>query len=179
MPRNSNTPSTEANEALLEQLRANAAFEHIAVAVLAGAGICGALVFVLQLGLRIADGVSITSAALPAVFAALVFTLLFFLIGFAAGAVIITPLFGFLEKTKRRSGWPYGAAALGVAVAALIIASALPGLSAPGVVSTVSVIASSIATSVIFSRRMKPFWIAAAAEEARAAASAPITFRLR
>lgn len=178
MRRNSNTPLTEANEALAEQIRANTAFEHIAVAVLAGAGVCGAAVFVLQLGLSISNGVSITTAALSAIFAALVFALLFFLIGFAAGAIIVTPLFRLLENAKRRSGWPYAAAALGVAGASLIIAGALPGVEAPSVPSIVSVVGASIATAVIFARRMKPFWIAAAAEEAQAAA-APVTFRLR
>ena len=178
MRRNSNTPSTEANEALAEQIRANVAFEHIAVAVLAGAGVCGAAIFFLQLALSIANGVGITAAALSAIFAALVFALLFFLVGFAAGAVIVTPLFRLLENAKRRSGWPYGAVALAVAMSALIIAGALPGVDAPGLASIVAVIGASIATSVIFARRMKPLWIAAEAED-RAKESAPITFRLQ
>ncbi len=178
MRRNRNTPSTEANEALAEQIRANVAFEHIVVAVLAGAGACASMIFVLQLVLSLADSVGILAAAFSAILSALVYGLLFFLIGFAAGAVIVTPLFRLLENAKRRSGWPYGAAALGVAGAALIVAGALPGVEAPGFASIVAVIAASIVTSLIFARSMKPLWVAAAAEEAQAA-SAPVTFRLR
>jgi len=168
---------TAANEALVEQIRANVAFEHVVVSVLAGAGVCGRLKFLLSVAFKIAGGIGPLSAVSASAFSALVVALLFFLIGFAAGAVIITPLFRYLEKAKRRSGGPYGAAALAVAAFTLIIIGAMPNTSGPSLSAALAVLVATLATSVIFARRMAPHWAAVEAEE-RANAGAPITFRL-
>ncbi len=176
--RNRNAPSTaEANEALIEQIRANVAFEHIVVSVLAGAGVCSAILLTLRVGALLITGSLSVSTLLSALFASVVFLFLFFLVGFAAGAAIVTPLFRALEKSRRRSGWPYGAAALGVAAASLIAATAVPAAQGPSLAAVVSVIAASIVTSIIFARRMAPHWAAAEAAE-REAAAAPLGFRL-
>lgn len=166
------------NEALVEQIRANVAFEQIVVSVLAGAGVCSLAFLALRIGALIVGGSFSMSTLLSAAFAAIVFAFLFFLIGFAAGAAIVTPLFRMLENSRRRSGWPYGAAAIAVAVMSLIIAGALPAAQAPGATAIISVIGATIVTSIIFARLMAPHWAAAEAEERRAAA-APIEFTLR
>ncbi len=179
MQRNRNAPSTaDARDALVEQIRANVAFEHIVVSVLAGAGICGLLFMALQLGVLIIAGSISFSTLLSTLFATVIFAFLFFLIGFAAGAAIVTPLFRMLEKSRRRSGWPYGAAAIGVAAISMIAATALPAAQAPGVAAITAVFIATIFTSVIFARRMAPHWAAAEAEE-RENAAAAIEFRLR
>ena len=171
MPPNNQAPTTaEAREALVEQIRANVAFEHIVVSVLVGASLCGALAFALHLAVAVFGGGVSFSTLLAVIVAALILAFLFFLIGFAAGAVIVTPLFRALEKAKRRSGWPYGAAAIGVAVLSLIAADAMPGAAGPGVVGAVSVVTASLATAILFARRMEPLWAAARAEEAAEAA---------
>ncbi len=177
MRRNKNAPTpAEASEALVEQIRANVAFENSVVSVLAGAGLCGVLLLALNVGLLFAAGSISISTLLSALFASVVFTFLFFLIGFAAGAAIVTPLFLMLEKSRRRSGWPYGAAAIGVAAAALIAATAIPAARGPSLAAVIAVFSATVATSIIFARRMAPHWAAAEAEERKAAA--PIGFRL-
>lgn len=179
MQPNKNAPSPAgAREALVEQIRANVAFEQIVVSVLAGAGICGLVFLALQVSALLVGGSFSMSTLLSAFFAAIIFAFLFFLIGFAAGAAIVTPLFRMLENARRRSGWPYGAAAMAVAVLSLIIAGALPAAQAPGASAVISVIGATVATSIIFARLMAPHWAAAEAEERRAAA-APIEFTLR
>lgn len=179
MPPNRNAPSpNDGREALVEQIRANVAFEQIVVSVLAGAGVCSLAFLALRVGALIVGGSLSMSTLLSAAFGAIVFAFLFFLVGFAAGAAIVTPLFRMLEKSRRRSGWPYGAAAIAVAFLSLTIASALPAAQAPGVTAIISVIGATIVTSVIFARLMAPHWAAAEAEERRAAAT-PIEFTLR
>lgn len=178
MQRNKNAPTpAEANEALVEQIRANVAFEHAVVSVLVGAGLCGVLKFAISFVLDLVAGAGLFNAIGAAGFSALVIMLLYFLIGFAAGAVVIAPLFRILEKSKRRSGGPYGAAALAVAGLALIIIGALPAAPGPTLSAVAAVILATIATSVLFARRMTPHWAAAEAEE-RAKDAAPVTFRL-
>lgn len=179
MPPNRNAPSpTDGRAALVEQIRANVAFEQIVVSVLAGAGICSLVFLALRVATLFIGGSFSMSTLLSAVFAAIVFAFLFFLIGFAAGAAIVTPLFRMLENSRRRSGWPYGAAAIAVAVLSLIIAGALPAAQAPGVTAIISVIGATIVTSIIFARLMAPHWAAAEAEERRAAET-HIEFTLR
>ncbi len=179
MPPNRNAPLTDnAREALVEQIRANTAFEHIAISVLSGSVICGVAAFILRIAVALIGGRFAIDAIFAAFFSGLVLTLLFFLIGFASGAVVISPLFRFLEKQKRRTIGPYAAAVTAIAGASLIVASVLPGAGTPGLVTIVAVLAASGATIVIFTRRMKSIWAAAAAEE-KAADARPITFRIQ
>lgn len=179
MQPNKNAPSAaDGREALVQQIRANVAFEHIVVSVLAGAGICSFVFLTLRLIVLVAAGSFSVSTLLSAVFAAIIFAFLFFLIGFAAGAAIVTPLFLALEKSRRRSGWPYGAAAIGVATLSLVAASALPAAQAPSIAAIIAVMGATVMTSIIFARLMAPHWAAAQAEEQKNAA-APITFRLQ
>lgn len=171
--------AVSSDDRIFEQIRANVAFEHIVVAVLSGAALCGAISLILQLAAMLVAGVFSFGVLLTIFMNALIAGFVFFLVGFAGGALIVTPLFRMLEKSRRRSGWPYGAAALGVAVASLIAASTMPFAGAPSLFAIFAVIASSIATALIFARRMKPLWAAATAEEAAAEqAGASSQFRL-
>jgi uncharacterized protein YacL len=146
------------------------------LALLAGAGFCGVASFVLQLVAGVFAGGASVSAILTYAVNALVLSFLFFVIGFAAGAIVVTPLFRMLEKAKRRALSPYAAAALGVAAASLIAAGALPWAAGPSLVSIIAVMLASIVTTLVFGARMSPVWRAAEKEEA---ASAPTTpFRL-
>ncbi len=167
----SNRPPTpaEAREAVIEDIRANVAFENIALALIAGAGFCGAASFILQLGAAIfAGGVSFGGLMLIAVNAA-VLSFLFFVVGFGAGAVIITPLFRALEKAKRRTLSPYAAAALAVAATSLIAAGVLPWGGGPSALAIAAVLAATAVTAAVFGARMVPVWRAAEKEEAAAA----------
>jgi len=154
---------------LLEQIRANWAFEHLLASVLVGAGVAGALAFLIGVGAGLIANSTIFAAAAAAFAKALKIAFLVFLIGFLSGVLVIAPLFRMLERAKRRSGWPYVVAALAIAIAGLALVSNLRGADI-GFDVAAPVIASSLVISVLFSRRMRPMWRAAAKAEAEDAA---------
>ncbi len=146
---------------IFEQIRANWAFEHLIVSVLAGAGVGGALTFLAALGGALITNGGIIAALGPALAKSVLIAVLIFLIGFLSGVLLIAPLFRALERAKRRSVWPYVAAALIIAGLALALVSNVraahpvgPGVAAP-------VLTASVVIAVLFARRMRPLWRAA------------------
>ncbi|MEM8772519.1 MAG: hypothetical protein AAGD92_12795 [Pseudomonadota bacterium] len=155
-------PLTREDEArLIEQLRANIAFEHIAVSVLVGAGVAGALSFVANIALDAGLGGSVSILLATAFVRALITMFLVFLIGFFAGVAVMTPLFRAMEKAKRRSIPPYVAAAFAIALVALFLAGAFPGGSAPGPAGWVASLAGAGAMVFVFAQRIRSLWAAA------------------
>ena len=159
----------------LDQIRVNIAFEQMVVAVLAGAASGGAMTLVVKLARVFFSDFSF--AALLAVFLdTLLVSFLIFLVGFFASVAVGAPLFMFLEKRKRRTLWPYLAAALAAAITVLFFAAGgFP--SAVGIEAVTAIFAPAIVIALIFARLMKPHWRAAEQAEAEAAAG-PIFFRL-
>jgi hypothetical protein len=160
----------------LDQIRVNIAFEQMVVAVLAGAASGGAMTLVVKLARAVFSDFSF--AALLAVFLdTLLVSFLIFLVGFFASVAVGAPLFMFLEKRKRRTLWPYLAAALAVAIMALMFAAGDFVSSALRLETMTAIFAPAIVIALIFARLMKPHWRAAEKAEAEAAAG-PIFFRL-
>ncbi len=166
-------PSGE--QAALEQIRINVAFEEMVVAVIAGALAGGAISFLFAL-IELVGGFSLThlvSVLLECFFV----IILIFLVGFGASVAFGAPLFAALEKRKRRNVWPYLGAAMGLAVAVFVIFSV--GVPSAGGASfrTVAVIfVPALIVSLVFARRMTPHW--RAAEKAEAEAEGPVVFRI-
>lgn len=102
----------------------------------------------------------------------------FFLVAFAASAVILTPLSRTLEKQRRRAVWPYAAAALGVTLFAFISAGLLAGRFAPELVSLVSVAGGLGSAIWIFHKSMQPVWADAIRADAEAKAASDGAARL-
>lgn len=165
-PSNELAKSAREREALLRELRANAAFEHMAVAVLSGAALCGALYAGLHLGLAIIANRVALDTVFTVVFGGLIVSFSTFFIGFLAGVVVVAPLFKSMEKNRRRSVWPYLAASLGVAIIALTGAANLPGQRF-SMLTAIPVFSASALIAFIFARRMQPVWAAAEGEEER------------
>ncbi|MEO1252557.1 MAG: hypothetical protein AAFW81_09450 [Pseudomonadota bacterium] len=174
MPPNNRELVDREREALLTEIRANVAFEHLIVAILAGAAASGAAFLIAKMAARLVAGASAAGALWAGLAGALVMASLFFVVGFGAGAAIITPLHKSLESAKRRQPWPYIAVAAGVAVLAFVAARLLPGFSAPGALAGLGVFVGLVVLGAVFARRMRPVWLAAAkAEEAEAVREAP------
>lgn len=165
MPREQPDP-----EDVLEQIRTNWAFEHLIVAVLTGAGVGGTLTFLWTLAAAF-SGASIGAVLASALTTGLLTAFLVFLIGFLSGVLVIAPLFRAMERMKRRSVWPYVAAFLVIAAAALALASGFRGPVGPNVAAPV--IISSIVIAVLFARRMRPLWRAAERAELEEGEQAP------
>lgn len=158
---------------IVEQIRANWAFEHLIVAVLTGAGVGGALTFVWNLIAAVMSGVAIAATLLSALTTGVLVAFLIFLIGFLSGVLVIAPLFRAMEKMKRRGAWPYVAASLIIAAVALALGSSLRGPPGVGPDVAAPVMIASLVIAVLFARRMRPLWKAAEQAEAGEAAQAP------
>lgn len=166
----------DTEQATLEQVRVNVAFEQMIVAVLAGAASGGAMTLAVKLIQVILTGLSF-SALLAVFLETLLVSFLIFLVGFFASVALGAPLFMFLEKRKRRTLWPYLAAALAAAITVLFFtAGGFP--STVGIEAVTAIFAPAIIIALIFARLMKPHWRAAEKAEAEAAAG-PILFRLQ
>ena len=172
---NKNQLKTTEDQALIDQVRVNVAFEQMIVAVLAGAASGGAMTLAVKLVRVILTDRSF-SALLAVVLDTLLVSFLIFLVGFFASVAVGAPLFMFLEKRKRRTLWPYLAAALAAAITVLFFtAGGFP--SAVGIEAVTAIFAPAVVIALIFARLMKPHWRAAEKAEAEAAAG-PVIFRL-
>ncbi len=142
----------------VEEIRANVAFEHLVAAIVSGAALAGSIFFVLDLtGLFFAGALSAPNL-LALILRSLTLCIMVFLIGFLAGALIVTSLFKALEKVKRRSVWPYLAASIGVIAISLITLFSLPNAGAPEMALIIAVIAAGLFIAIDFGRRMTPLW---------------------
>ncbi len=152
----------------VEEIRANVAFEHLVAAIVSGAALAGAIFFVLDFaGLLFAGALSAPNL-LALILKSFTLCIMVFLIGFLAGALIVTPMFKALEKAKRRTVWPYVAAATGVTGFSLIAVFSLPNAGAPDVALMIAVIAAGLFIAFDFGRRMTPLWRAVERAEAQA-----------
>ncbi|WP_375206614.1 hypothetical protein [Hyphococcus sp.] len=167
--------SSSDEQAVIDQVRINVAFEEMVLAVLAGALAGGGLAILLALP-ELLSGLSLTllvSILLECLFV----SILIFLVGFGASVLFGAPLFAALEKRKRRNVWPYLGAALGVALAAFILlAIAFPSVVGVSLKTGAATVVPALVIAAVFSRRMQPHW--RAAEKAEAEAEGPVVFRI-
>lgn len=168
-------PDRDIAQETIDQIRVNVAFEEMIVSVLTGAAIGGALAFGFNL-FGLVSGGFIFAGLLSAMLDAFLVAFVVFLTGFGASVAIGAPLFMFLEKRKRRTVWPYLAAALGVAIFAMFFKNAsLPDTE--GWRGAVLVFTPAVIIALTFGRLMRPHWKAAEKAEADAAAG-PIMVRI-
>ncbi|HBS32572.1 MAG TPA: hypothetical protein DEA40_12660 [Parvularcula sp.] len=142
-------------------IKANIVFEKMIASVLAATALAAAIRFTIGLG----DGAG------AALFGAAAFALLFFFAAFGAAVAVGVPLYLRLEKAKLRKAWPYALAAGIVSFLVLGALGAAPSYEAPwralyGV--------PGVAAALLFARKMRPFWTAAARADAALAAGAVI-----
>ncbi|MCB2112480.1 MAG: hypothetical protein KDD85_02910 [Parvularculaceae bacterium] len=155
-------PRKPDEENLFAEIRANIVFEKMIVSILIATGLSAAAHFLLALAVRIsAGGISIEAIG-SLILNAIFFAAFFFLAGFAASVAIGIPLFKILEKSKFQKAWPYCAAALAVSFLILLAAGSPPSIEAPW---RVLLLAPGLAAALLFARRMRPFWEAAARRE--------------
>lgn len=150
------------NEALYSQIRAHIAFEHMVMAALTAAAASGAVVFVFH-NLEAIVGARWSYMALfGAVYAAVRFSLVAFLIGFFASVVIGLPLFLTLERIKMRKVWPYVAAGAAVElVAAGFVLKHVPLVTDFLTFDDAPLLLPGVLAGVLFGRRIRPVWKAA------------------
>jgi len=139
------------------------------VSVLTVAGAAGLAHLMIGLSWRAAASSLSIGGAATALVAAVSFSSLFFIAGFAASIAIGIPLFIALEKAKNRQVAPYALAALAVSLAVLIAAGSAPSFEAPA---RALYLVPGVAAALLFGRKMRPFW--AAADRADAAATANV-----
>ena len=155
-------------EALLEQLRANWAFEHLLVAVLTGTGVAAVLTLLFAAVSGFISGGALMPVLVGAAAKSMIVAFVVFLVGFLSGVLVVAPMFRRLERAKRRGVGPYIAASLMIAVAGLLLAGNLRGV-APSMGVSAPVIISSIVIAVLFARRVQPLWRASEQAEREAA----------
>jgi hypothetical protein len=165
-------PSEKDIAALLGQIRANVAFEHMLVAVLATAAASAAVAFVLKFAMHVIAGAIGPGALLIDFLGAMTIGFSVFLIGFFSSIVFGAPLFATLEKRKLRRAWPYVAAAIGIEFAALWLIFGRFPLDAPSP-SRYLLFLPGLLAAILFVRSMRPVWAAAERSE-----QAPSVIRL-
>ena len=147
------------DDALVAEIRANIVFEKLLASVLTVAGAAGLAHFLFALAARAAAGLFSLGGAGTALISALIFAAFFFLAGFAAAVAIGMPLFRALERAKVRKVWPFALASLAVSLVVLAAAGSAPSFEAPW---RALYLAPGLAAAVLFGRKMRPFWEAAA-----------------
>jgi hypothetical protein len=152
----------------VEEIRANVAFEHLVAAIVSGAALAAAIFFVLDFAGLVFAGALSAPNFLALILKSFTLCIMVFLIGFLAGALIVTSLFKTLEKAKRRSVWPYLAASIGVTGFSLIMLFSLPGAGALDLALIIAVIAAGLFIALDFGRRMSPLWRASERAEEQA-----------
>lgn len=163
-------------QATIDQVRINVAFEQMVFAVFAGAAAGGALTFLLALARSVFTGFfwsGLVSQFLEALFV----SILIFLVGFGSSVIFGAPLFAALEKRKRRNVWPYLGAAGGIAISVFVfLAISVPAAASFRLDTIVAIFAPALIVATVFSRGMQPHW--RAAEKAEAEAEGPVIFRI-
>lgn len=147
---------------IFTQVRANIAFEHMVMAALVAAAASGGVVFALGGGEAIFRGTWTIPALFSALYRAMVFSFVAFLIGFFASVVVGLPLFVALEKIKLRKDWPYVAAGAAIElVAAGFVLKRIPQVEDFLSIDHAPLLLPGVLAALIFSQRMKPLWLAA------------------
>lgn len=158
-------------ERVYAEVRLNVAFENMVAAVLIGAAVSGAVLFVGNNLMLLAKGAWSFGALVSAAMGAFYFLFLAFLIGFLAAVVVATPLFVALERAKLRKTWPYVLAAIAVQYVALgVMTGGIPTFERPA---SLVFFAPGVLTAVLFGRRMRGAWRAAERAE-----SQPVIYRV-
>ncbi|NOX83772.1 MAG: hypothetical protein GXP06_12470 [Alphaproteobacteria bacterium] len=152
----------------VEEIRANVAFEHLVAAIVSGAALAAAIFFVLDFAALVFAGALSAPNFLALILKSFTLCIMVFLIGFLAGALIVTRMFKALEKAKRRSVWPYLAASIGVTGFSLIMLFSLQNAGAPEMALIIAVIAAGLFIAFDFGRRMSPLWRAVERAEEQA-----------
>ena len=167
---------TSDEQATLDQVRINVAFEQMVVAVLMGAFVGGALTLLLNVMQGLTDGLSFVgfvSSLLQALFV----SILIFLSGFGASVIFGAPFFAALEKRKQRNVWPYLGAGLSVAIAAFVVLSvAFPSAGGFTFKTIAAIFVPPVIVAGVFAKGMQPHW--RAAEKAESEQNGPIVFRI-
>lgn len=159
------------NDRVIASVRTNIVFEKMIASVVTAAALSGVAYFLIAAGARMAAGALSLGGLGGALYAALSFVMLFFLAGFAASLAIGIPLFRVLERAKLRAAWPYCLAALAASFIVLVASGMTPSVEAPA---RALFLLPGLGAALLFSRKMRPFWIAAA----RADEAAPSVIRL-
>ncbi|MFC2953813.1 hypothetical protein ACFOOP_17880 [Marinicaulis aureus] len=163
-------------QATIDQVRINVAFEQMVFAVFTGAAAGGALTFLLALARSLFGGFFL-SGVVSQLLESLLVSILIFLAGFVASVIFGAPLFAALEKRKRRNVWPYLGAASGVAIAVFVLlAISVPGAASFSLDTIAAIFAPALVIAIVFAQGMKPHW--RAAEKAEAEAEGPVIFRI-
>lgn len=159
---------------IADQIRVNTAFEQMIGSVLIGAGFCGAAFFVWNIVTAVFGGYVWFDYVAGQFFNALLYTFVIFLAGFLAAGILITPLFVALEKIPYRHTWPFVIAALvfELLLYALFFRDFV-GMQSQSILFNLPMFAPGIIITLIFGRRMQPFWRAVAQAEETAADQMP------
>lgn len=147
------------NDEVWRRIRAHVAFEHMIAAVLMGALLSAAALFLLNNFFLLAEGAWNVGAFGGTVFSALRLAMLVFLIGFGAAVAVGVPLFQFLERIRMRRAWPYALAALAVEYAAFWVVVGRHPFGEPP--ATFLFFAPGLLIAWLFVRRIRPVWRAA------------------
>jgi len=159
------------NDRVIASIRTNIVFEKMIASVVTAAALSGLAHFVIALGMRIAAGALSLGGFGNALYASLSFVMLFFLGGFATSLAIGIPMFRMMERAKLRAAWPYCLAALAASFIVLAASGMTPSVEAPA---NALFLIPGLAAAVLFTRKMRPFWLAAA----RADETSPAIVRL-
>ena len=162
-----NTPASQEQSETAEQVRTNIAFEHMVFAVLTGAFVGGSATLVFGLGSALFRNAFSFSVLVSELLNTLLVSFLIFLVGFFASLVVGAPLFSALERTKRRSVFPYLGAALAVSI--IVIAMMNGGFPLADDFSfglVFAVILPAIVIAMTFVRSMQSHWRMADKEDA-------------
>jgi hypothetical protein len=144
-------------------IRTNIVFETMIVSILTIAWLAFAAHLLIGLGRLAVEGALSAAAVGRALFEAVIFSVLFFLSGFAAAVAVGIPLYRWLDRLKVRKTWPYSLAALVVGAAILSAVGAAP---TPGAPANLLYLAPGLAASILFGRKMRPFWRSAERSDA-------------
>lgn len=157
------TAPPSGDDPVIASIRNNIVFEKLIVSVLIVAGASAVAHFVIALAVSSASNALTIGAAGTALFNAIGFSCLFFLAGFASALAVGIPLFRLMERAKIRDARPYLAASTVVSLLILAALGTAPSFEAPA---RLLYVAPGLAASLLFARKMQPFWRAAERAEA-------------
>ncbi|MEZ5895466.1 MAG: hypothetical protein R3C51_03615 [Parvularculaceae bacterium] len=147
----------QADDRLIAQVRLNIAFEQLIVAALSSAAVSVACIVLFRIGALIWSGVWTVRATFMALYYGISFGAIFFLLAFAAAALVGAPLFRALEKAKYRKLWPYYFAAV---LAGFFCTSALGSPVSVERPANIFLMVPGLLMVAIFGRLIRPFWSA-------------------
>ncbi|MCA8890089.1 MAG: hypothetical protein KDA46_14740, partial [Parvularculaceae bacterium] len=147
----------QSDDHLIAEVRLNIAFEQMIVAALGSSAVSALCIVLLKIGILIGNGVWTISATFMSFYHGISFAAIFFLLSFAAAALIGAPLFRVLEKAKYRRLWPYYFAAAFVGFLCTAALGSPVSIEQPA---NILRLAPGIMMVAFFGRLIKPFWSA-------------------